>query len=178
MDSSTIAIDAAGILISALISFLVASFRVGEYKNKVDNACNTIENLQEEMREVRDKAIAAETLLNERGPLTKRKSPVDLTERGLKILTDSGGKKFVDENYAEFKKSVEATNPATSYDIQEKSREVFGNVENDVRLNPIKEYLFKEGLELENIVEVLGIYLRNKILEERGIKIEDINNKK
>jgi hypothetical protein len=176
MDSATIVIDLAGVLLSGIVSFLVASMWLGAYKNKVDNNCEDIDEIRDEIREIRDKVIASETLLKEREPLTKRRSPVDLTDRGTRILRDSGGRKFVDDNYPELKQAVERHNPATSYDIQEWSRKVIDELKQDSRLNPLKEYLFKEGLEISAAVEVLGIYLRNKILAEKGIKIDDIDN--
>lgn len=174
MNNLQIIINIAGIIISALISFLIASFKIGEYKNKVTTCVNDITELQKEMKEVRDKVVACETTLFKE-PLLRRKSPVDLSERGEKVLVDSKGKDFVDGNYLELKKNVEEKNPQTSYDIQEFSRLVIEELKNDERVNAIKDYLFKEGMELSDIVNVLGIYLRNRILQERKIELKDID---
>lgn len=167
-------IDIGGIVISALISFLVASSKIGEYKNKVNTCVTDISDLQKEIKEIRDKVISCETTLFKE-PLLTRKSPVNLSERGEKVLIDSKGKYFVDNNYSELKKSVEERTPQTSYDIQEVSRTVIEGLRNDPRINDIKDYLFKEGMRLEEIIDVLGIYLRNKILKEKGISIDDID---
>lgn len=177
MDSTyiSIIITVAGIIISGLISFLIASVRIGVYKNKVDTAVKDIDDGRKETKEIRDKVIACETSLKEREPLTRKKSPVILTDRGNKILIDSKGKDFVDKNYAELKKKVEEKGTQTSYDIQESSRTVINDLQNDARMNEIKDYLFKEGMEIDNIVEVLGIYLRDLILKERGIDVSDID---
>lgn len=177
MDAATTAlvISGAGIIISALTSFLIASARIGEYKGKVDRACTDISAIQTEQKEVRDKVISCETLITERGPLTKRKSPVVLTERGSKVLADSKGNEFVDTNYEELKGAINATKPQTSYDIQEASKAIVAVLKDDPRINPIKEYLFKSGMEWEDIIEVLGIYLRDKILKEKGIDPKDID---
>lgn len=168
-------VSAAGVAISALISFLIASVRIGEYKGKVDRSCTDISEIKAEQKEVRDKVIACETLVAERGPVTKRKSPVVLTERGNKVLADSKGNEFVDALYTELKAAVDATSPQTSYDIQESSKRVIAGLKDDPRINPIKEYLFKEGMELDEMFEVLGTYLRDKILKEKGINAEDID---
>ena len=171
----SIIIGVSGVAISALVSFIIASFRIGIYKNKVDNNCTEITELKKEQRDIRDKVIACETTLKEREPLTKRRSPVDLTDRGHKFLEDSGGKKFIDDNYPELKGKVDEKTPQTSYDIQEVSRFVIENLKDDTRINNIKEYLFKEGLKIEDVVDALGIYLRNKILKEKDIDVGDID---
>ena len=87
-------------------------------KNKVNNLEKFSEKAEKGLQEVRDKVIACETSLKEREPLTKRKSPVSLTERGDKILLESGGKKFVDDNFNELKDKVEQQNPSTFYDVK------------------------------------------------------------
>lgn len=174
MDTSII-VSIAGVLVSALISFIVANIRIGEYKNKVDTHASDIRDLKDEHKEVRDKVIACETSLKEREPLGRRKSPVALTDRGNKVLLESGGKDFIDESFAELNGMVDAMNPRTSYDVQEDSKKVIEALTSDVRINPLKEYLFKEGMELEDIVFVLGIYLRDKILESKKWNMDDID---
>ena len=169
-------IGGAGVIISALVSFLIASSRIGEYKNKVDTAVSDITDLKKELKEVRDKAVACETSLKEREPLTRKRSPIALTDRGSKVLNESGGKKFIEDNYEELKNNVDEKKPETSYDIQEISRNVIEEMKNDQRLNSLKEYLFKEGMELDDIVEVLGIYLRDKILNDKKLSVKDIDN--
>jgi len=156
----------ANVIIPLAVSLItgIATFFV--YREKVNHLEKEVEKLRTEMKEIRDKAIACETSLKEREPLTKRKSPVVLTDRGNKVLTDSKGNEFIDTNYTELKKAVEATNPQNSYDIQEASRKVVEGLKDDQRINQVKEYLFKEGMEFNEIVEVLGIYLRDKILKE------------
>ena len=158
-------------VIAAIGTFLV-------YKSKVDRVEKDLKEVEIEIKGIRDKVVACETSLKEREPLTRKKSPVTLTDRGNKILAESGGKKFVDDNYAELKKNVEDINPQTSYDIQEISHTIIERLKDDARINGIKDYLFKEGMQLSEIVDVLGIYLRDKILEERGIAVEDIDKHK
>lgn len=168
-------IAAASLLGGGLTSFAVVSIRIGKYVNKLDNACTDVGDLKKEMKEIRDKAVAAETLLKERGPLTKTKSPISLTERGQKVLADSGGQKFIDDNYVDFKSQIESKKPETSYDVQEMAKAVVEGLREDVRFNPLKEYLFKEGLSVEDIVSVLGIYLRDRVLADKEWKTEDID---
>ena len=154
--------------IGALISFYV-------YKSKVDRLETDVKEVKIEIREIRDKVISCETSLRERAPLKKAKSPVSLTERGDKVLGESGGRFFVETNYEELKKSVEDQNPNNPYDIQEVSHKVSMELKTDPRINTIKDYAFKEGLELDDILDIMGIYLRDKILKDRNISVEAID---
>lgn len=174
MDTSII-VSIAGVVVSALISLIISSMKIGAYKNKVDTNCTDIGDIKREQKEVRDKVIACETSLKEREPLTRKKSPVTLTSRGERVLNDSGGKKFVDDNYPELKTKVESKSPSTSYDIQETSKQVIEELKEDTRINPIKEYLFKEGMDISEILNVLGIYLRDKFLKDKGVAVADID---
>ncbi len=155
-------------IVTGIISFFV-------YKSKVDRLEQDVKEIRLDCREVRDKVIKCETALDYKEPLTKRKSPVTLTDRGNRILIESGGQSFVDKNYEELKQKIEKEKPATSYDIQETAKQVIDEIKDDTRINPIKEYLFKEGMEIGDIIVVLGIYLRDKILKERGVTVDDID---
>lgn len=170
-----IAILVGSLAISVLGTLLTAFFYLGSYKEKVNHLEKESESNKKCLQEVRDKVISCETSLKERGPLTKRESPVSLTERGAKFLTESGGKKFIDEYYIALRAKVEGRGPKTSYDIQEESRNVLKEESEDENFSPLKEYLFKEGLELSDLITVMGIYLRDRILKDKGIDLKDID---
>ncbi len=168
-------INIAGVIISVLGALLVSSMRIGVYKNKVDNACDDLREVKAELRQVRDMAVSCTTSLKEREPLVSRTSPLNLSDRGKVVLDESGGKEFIDSNYEEFKAKVEELNSETAYDIQESAKSVIENIKDDKRLNPIKEYLFKEGMAIQDMNFVLAIHLRNRLLKERGIDLIEID---
>lgn len=166
MTSDTIITIGVSIVTSALTAFAIVAYKMGRYSEKID---------QLEKCNLNSRLSRLEGQFDQSGPVTKKKSPVSLTDRGEKILVDSGGKKFVDENFEELKNKVETPNPQTSYDVQETAKTVINGLKEDLRLNPLKEYLFKEGLDLETLNIVLGVYLRDKILAEKGWNIEDVD---
>ena len=98
-----------------------------------------------------------------------------LTDRGENILEESGGKDFVDENFEELNEEVENMNGNTPYDIQENSKKVIEKHKDDQDFDDIKKYFFEEGEQIDDIVLAMGIYLRNKILSEKGVPIEEID---
>jgi len=165
----------ANVIIPLAVSLITAIATFFVYKEKVSNLEKEVDKLRTEVKEIRDKAIACETSLREREPLARRKSPVSLTDRGTSVLQDSGAKKFINDNFEELMRKVNESNPQTSYDVQERAREIVESLSNDVRINTMKDYLFKEGMDFSDLALVMGIYLRDKILENKGWKTEDID---
>ena len=149
------------ILTSGVTAFAVVAFKMGRYSEKIDQLEKC--DLNTRLSKI------------EGQQLTKRKSPITLTDRGETVLKDSAGKQFVDENLEELHALVEERAPKTSYDVQEASKTVIESLESDDRMSQIKEYLFREGMDFEGAIEVLGIYLRDKILAAKGWNKSDID---
>lgn len=168
------------VVVSGVAGTVAASRFIGEYKNKVDNLETTLGKdehggLRKTVGDVRDRIIACEAVVNERGPLTKKKSPVSLTDRGISFLQHSGGEKFVDDNFNELLESVNKLNPSTAYDVQEDAKKVVEALKDDARLDPLKEFLFKDGSTLEELFTVMSIHLRDKILKHKNLNVSDID---
>lgn len=174
MDSA-VYMNIVGVLMSGLVSFIVASVYIGTYKNKVDTNCNDISEIKKEQKEIRDKVISCETSLKEREPYTKRKSPISLTERGQELLNNSGGRGFIEGQFEKLLSEIEAKDPKTAYDIQEFSRQAIDAMSDDNLFNPLKEFLFKEGIDLADLVNVMGIDLRDRVLVRKNWKTADID---
>lgn len=166
MDENTLVQVIISLVAGILGGAAVVAFRLGKYSEKVD---------QIEKCDFQRRVSTLEGKIESSQPLKQRKSPVSLTERGEQVLYDSTGKFFVEENYPELKKNVEDKNPQNPYDIQEVSHKVAMGLKNDKRISSIKYYAFKEGLVLDDILDIMGIFLRDKILAERGIAVEVID---
>jgi len=168
-------------LLRYLLPFAAALFglfgSIFVYKEKVSNIEKNVDRLTAEVRETRDKIIACETSLKERERETyiKRKSPLALTDSGERLLKDSGGEDFVNNHYELLAQKVEDNSPKTAYDIQELSQQVITWLKSEDIFNSLKDYAFKTGLPLEIIIEVMGIYLRDKILRAKGWNAEDVD---
>lgn len=102
--------------------------------------------------------------------LVKAKSPLSLTERGLKVLEESGGKKYIDENKDALIKLINDEGPRTSLDIQELSKKVIELRKEDEKFIPIKEYVYSKGLIFDHVIMALSIYLRDLALAEWSSK--------
>lgn len=176
----TTGIFLANVVIGAVAGTVAASFKIGQYKNKVDNLETTIgrdehAGLRKTVGEVNAKVIACETRLDVKEPLGRRKSPVSLTGRGNSFLENSGGRQFVDDNFTELLGKVDELDPKTAYDVQEDSQKVIERLVDDERINPIKIFLFKDGSTWEDAVFVMGIYLRDSVLKHKNWNVDDID---
>ncbi len=175
LDNYQIGLTVVQIIVAGGVGYASAVFKIGQYTQKVKTLEEDNKTTRTELKELLIKVTECSTSLKEREPLGKKRSPVALTERGNKVLTESGGQKFIEDNLNELKEKVELKNPKTSYDVQEYSKVVIEELTTDERINNMKEYLYKEGMELDDLIFVLGIYLRDKVLENKGWKVEDVD---
>ena len=167
MDKNTLIQVVVALVVGGVSGFITAMFRVSSYISKVDRLEEDAKDIKKDLKEIRDKVIACETSLKEREPLTKRKSPVSLTDSGKKLLNNSKADKFIDENFDDLYKKIEDKKPKTAYDIQELSKEVLKEIKNEDKFIVLKDFAFKEGIEIDDIILVASFYLRDKVLEKK-----------
>jgi hypothetical protein len=102
-------------------------------------------------------------------------SPLHPTEYGFKLLKESGMEKIIHENREKLFQELKAAlgkNP-TSYDVQEKSIGIMLSNKDKSLFNPIKEYVFERGINIDVILRLGGLILRDEYLKEHS----EINNK-
>lgn len=133
--------------------------------------------MEKSLQETRDMAVAAKALVDVKGSLTEAKSPISLSERGSRILTESHAIEFIDDNerFSSLLKRVVSKNSSNAYDVQESSKEVMNELKEEGELDNFKDYLFKQGLLMDDLITVMGIYLRDKILSVKNWNAEDID---
>ena len=93
-----------------------------------------------------------------------------------KVLNDSGGKEYLERN----KDTLlgEFDDIETMFDLQERAKELVREKIKEGGFDAIKEYLFKEGRDTDEIVSVMGLALRNMVFEHKGISIENVSANK
>lgn len=96
----------------------------------------------------------------------KLKKSLSLTESGLKVLVESGGKKFIDDNKDKLLKYIFDQNPPTLLDIQELSKDSLLSEKGNQEFIPIKEYVYNGGLIFDDVIKALSLYLRDLALNE------------
>lgn len=104
------------------------------------------------------------------------KSPMQLNDRGLKILEDSGIKIIVEDKFTEIVQKVKNRNPKNAYEIQEFTQQIVEEYKSDLTLkNSLENGAFKSGADVSTVLLVGGIYIRDRVLKELGFNIDDID---
>ena len=111
-----------------------------------------------------------------RDELAVSNSPLQLNERGQKIFDRSGIKEIIKERLEELYKEVKEKNPRNAYWIQEYTKLAVYKLRKDEKLLPKLEIAaYESGTDIDSILFVGAIYLRNKILPRFNCKLEDID---
>ncbi|OGH93225.1 MAG: hypothetical protein A2563_01300 [Candidatus Magasanikbacteria bacterium RIFOXYD1_FULL_40_23] len=157
-----------------------AAHKLGRYAQIADDLKAKVGEIEKEIKLLTTNITQCSTKIDERTlsaatALTKRKSPISLTDFGDALLKKSGSDKFVLENQSELVEKIKVTNPKSAYDVQEASKKVIKDMVDEDKFISLKDYAFKEGIELENIILVMSIFLRDVALPLLGYKPEDID---
>ncbi|MFA6097540.1 MAG: hypothetical protein WC788_08025 [Candidatus Paceibacterota bacterium] len=102
-------------------------------------------------------------------------SPLKLTDWGESLMEKSGFSGIMSDKIKRdyLVKLVRAKDPKTNYDIQQYSMDLMSELAevNDPVAIPLKEYSYKEGLNLEIILNSAGLVLRDEVMKE--LKFDD-----
>ena len=95
-------------------------------------------------------------------------SPLSPTEFGANLIKDSGLEKILDENKEFLCTKLKASLPKdyTEYDVQEKARSLLVNLKDDTILNPVKEWIYENPMDIEIVLKVGGLWLRDDFLKK------------
>jgi len=110
--------------------------------------------------------------------LFRTQSPIELTEAGSKILSDMGGKNYVDSHLETLINQIQKQDFKSGLDVQNYCSVMLNEriIEDDA-LIPVKNYIYTNPiykiddntsipLDLTVSVTIMGIYLRNKYFEK------------
>lgn len=158
---------ALGISITVLLAVIGGAFKFGSWYGVVNS---DRDNFREFMSEVRSdiKQILGRLPVK---PITSS-SPIKLTELGQRISTNIDAKLWAQETA---KKLIRETNGMDSFQIQDHSFEYVKNLNLDESLlKKMRNSAFQEGINLDGVKDVMGIELRDCLLQLNQIG-EDIS---
>lgn len=160
-----------------LSGLLYLWYKVGKYQNIVDSLKSTQETVLKDIKNITTQLSELKGGIDRDrahyGGFVQGRSPLTLTEKGESALNESGGKDYIDKNKQCFLNEIKLGNPKSSYDIQELSKKVLNDHQNDDTFIGIKEYTYKNGLLLDHVIMALSIYLRDYALNELGFKSDE-----
>ena len=150
-------LDLVDLAVSALAGCIPAVSSLVYIAYKISNIEKTIEcipNMRERLARVEESKANISDYI-------QFKKPLSLTDKGKSVLYESDGHNFIKKNKQALLDEIKSKKPKTAYDVQTFSEEVINGKINLEGFNLIKNYAFKEGIELGIIIKIMGIYLRD-----------------
>lgn len=180
MDANTI-ISVISIVVSVITAIFSAALIFGKYKEKVDQLekkFDKIENKAEGLRSDVDRMISTinglQKSIDKITDVAQSHSPISLTEKGEKLVEDSGFNKIFKEYKDDLVKRLHRLKPRSQYDVQEKARMMMSDMIDDERFRSIEGWAYDNGEDFAQIMRAGSIKLRDYYFE----KYPDIVNKK
>ena len=151
-----------------ILAFAVWISKVGERAN---NAKDGIKSLESKCDECIRKVSRLEGLMERDTRYLKKESPLSLTDQGTLLLINSGMQKYIEDNKDELLKSFDGVD--VPLDIQDRAKEI---MREKIQSNTdVKNYIFKEGLSVEDVASVAGVALRDIVLKSKNIDIKNLD---
>ena len=107
-------------------------------------------------------------------------SPRQLNERGQSILNESGIKRIIDANRGKLFDLVRERGASNPYDAENAIEEVVSRMPEYFpdTIDELKNGAFATGVDIDTLLYVGSIYLRNSIFEDLGFSVTDLDKKK
>lgn len=182
--ANIIAIVAIGVVVSGGIITLI--YKIGMNVSKMRETHRRVGNVEGDVSEIKGdvKSLLVKTegwgvkidwLWGRR--LTTSHSPRVLNEFGEKVLADSGIKDIIDTHYEKILTKVKGMNPPNAYQAEECVIKAVKDLDQeDDLISKLQDGAFKVGLDVDSVLLVGAIYVRDQILAQLSFKVDDIND--
>jgi hypothetical protein len=168
----------AATILGALILLI---FRSGKVMGKIEHVDADIHNLQGDIKRIDAQVSKISGIEQRLDSLWKSffsvsRSPMQLNERGLKVLEESGIKKIVENRFDKIVADVKALNPQNAYEVQESITKIVEQYAQDDSLkDALQTGAFKSGVDIFTVLFSGSIYIRDRVLSALGFNVDDID---
>ena len=142
---------------------------------KIENIYEIVISTRERIQMLYEKFISG-TVSN---PLIASRSPIKLTDEGEEVAKEIDAQSIFNRHIKSLINRIDEENPQTAYDIQTVSfrltSEELPKMLSKEEMAIIKNSAFNRGIQILNIWVIFGIYLRDKILNDRGVIPSDLD---
>ncbi len=176
------------IAIFTVLFFFVKMFRmVSDIYQTSQNRNKLLDEWQTEIPQMNRKLNDISTLVNtiftylknNDNKFVQSHSPISLTKDGKRLVDVLNIEGIIDVNYEHLSASIDGKKPNNAYDIQELSMEIMQdflkNMIDEEILTSMKKFAYQEGVSLDALYLAFSIVLRDKILQEKGFTLEDVD---
>lgn len=148
-------------------------YKWGRWTGSVDTDRATFKEFMNEVRQ-----NIREILARIPPVTTAGQSPIELTDLGKKVVTMLNPHHWI-ESYAQ--ERLSRTSDMSLYQIQQDAFEFADNellnrikIDDPKRFKDIENCAFRHGIPVSEVMKALGVVLRNKIFELKGLSIDNI----
>lgn len=138
--------------------------------------------IKESIGDFKDRFVSLENKMDViwKDKIAPAHSPRQLNDLGQNILNNSGIKEIVDENKEKLFQLVKAKNTKNPYDAERAILEIMIELPKHCPevLDKLKNGAFSTGTDIEALLFVGSIYLRNQIFSDLGFSITDLDKPK
>ena len=149
---------------------------LGRKLQVLDDMQETIKKeIEPDLRDLRERFMIVEDRVKTMwlDQIAPANSPRQLNERGQHILEDSGIKEMIDQKKDDLLIALKNKELKTPYDAEEAVLEAVRNlpVQYPELVESLKSGAFKTGSDIEGILYVGGVYLRDLIFKDLGFEV-------
>jgi hypothetical protein len=148
-------------------------------KDDIKPEVKKISGLEVRISGLEEKTLTLERQINAlwKDSLAPASSPRKLNDRGIDILEKSGIKKIVDDKKNDLLNIVKEKNFTTAYDAEREIERVMNELPQhfpDIMAS-LKKGAFKTGADINAVLFVGSIYLRDEIFKDIGFSLTDLD---
>jgi len=168
-----------GALLSVLAFIVSKIFNLGKISNRLQTVESDTKDIKKDIKELgRDLTKRMDEImsLSARKGLAESQSPMQLSDKGKKVLKNSGIDTVVSDKFDSIVEQVKKLKPANSYQAEHAVLTVVSNLVNDPTLkDAIEEGAFNSGYAIGSVLFAGGLYIRDRVLEKLDFKIDEID---
>lgn len=155
-------------------TWITLSFKGGKLVEKLGHLNDHVSDIKIDVKKIPILEVKVDAMWVSK--YAQSQSPLQLNERGKKVLTDSAISEIVDNKYNDILETVKKLAPKNAYEAQEFIQSAVNAFMNDAELkNTLESRAFKTGENIFVILFVGSIYIRDRIIKELGFSVDDID---
>lgn len=151
--------------------------------SKLDNKMEKVDKLEQNMDSIKENLHFIKATLNviqsNNSGLTQSHSPIGLTKKGKDVASRMGINDILVRNWDNIYEFIEAQHLENPYDIQQFCIETatinLDKLFSYQDVDKIKEFAFNEGQQLAYYGSMIGVIIRDKYFEVKGIPISEVD---
>jgi len=168
-------------LLPAIIAFISLAFKAGKLTNHVAEIDKDLDEVRKDVKAIplifgklNKIELSIEQLKGAKVSFSN--SPMTLNEFGKKVLDQSKIREVIDANYDYILSEVKKKDITNAYRIQESVFEVVKGLKDIPEYTKdIEDRAFRSGVDVDTVLIVGAIDIRDTIITELGCKVEDLD---